>query len=70
MEKKPLTPEEALAANGNRPIEQTFTARHPDTGEKLIDVKPWQDAKGNWLPTEWDEAEGKFKVKVKTESEG
>lgn len=38
------------------------TDRHPVTGKLIDDIKPWQDAEGNWLPTEFDKETKKFKV--------
>lgn len=71
-----LTPEQkALQANGNRPLTQSTLVRHPDTMEMLADVKPWQDAEGNWLPTEFNSKTETWSVKTNAapagaESEG
>ena len=69
---KELTAEEAaLNANGNRPLTQSTKVRHPDTGQMLDDVGPWQDAQGNWKKTQFNEQTQQHEVAPDTnESEG
>lgn len=72
MKQKELTPEEvALQANGNRPLTQVTKVRHPNTGELLDDGGPWQNEKGEWLPTRYNETTKAYELApAKNESEG